>query len=33
MIDTQGDGSGGVMFSWVVIGGANGFWVNPAQFS
>jgi hypothetical protein len=21
------------MFSWVVIGGANGFLVNPAQFS
>jgi uncharacterized protein YecT (DUF1311 family) len=33
MIDTQGDTTGGVIISWVVIGGANGFGVNPAQFS
>jgi hypothetical protein len=33
MIDTKGDAAGGVMFSWVVIGGANGFLVNPARFS
>ena len=33
MIDTQGDATGGVIISWVVIGGANGFLVNPAQFS
>jgi len=33
MIDTQGDTTGGVIISWVVIGGANGFVVNPAQFT
>ena len=33
MIDTQGDGTGGVIIAWVIIGGANGFLVNPAQFS
>ncbi len=33
MIDTQGDTTGGVIISWVVIGGANGFGINPAQFS
>ena len=33
MVDTQGDATGGVIISWVVIGGANGFLVNPAQFS
>ena len=33
MTDTQGDGTGGVIIAWVVIGGADGFLVNPAQFS
>src|SRR6185437_5843226 len=33
MIDTQGDASGGVIIAWVIIGGADGFTVNPAQFS
>jgi uncharacterized protein YecT (DUF1311 family) len=33
MIDTQGDTSGGVIIAWVVIAGAHGFTVNPAQFS
>ncbi len=33
MIDTQGDATGGVIIAWVVIAGANGFAVNPAQFS
>jgi uncharacterized protein YecT (DUF1311 family) len=33
MIDTQGDTTGGVIISWVVIGGANGFVVDPAQFT
>lgn len=32
MIDTQGDSSGGVIIAWVVIAGADGFVVNPAQF-
>lgn len=32
MLDTQGDNSGGVIISWVIIGGAAGFVVNPAQF-
>ena len=31
-IDTQGDQTGGAVISWVVIGGANGFVVNPKQF-
>jgi uncharacterized protein YecT (DUF1311 family) len=33
MIDTQGDASGGVIIAWVIIAGADGFAVNPAQFS
>ena len=33
MIDTQGDSSGGVIIAWVIIGGAQGFMVNPAQFT
>jgi uncharacterized protein YecT (DUF1311 family) len=33
MIDTQGDSTGGVIIAWVIIGGARGFVVNPAQFS
>ncbi len=33
MIDTQGDATGGVIISWVVIAGADGFTVNPAQFT
>jgi uncharacterized protein YecT (DUF1311 family) len=33
MTDTQGDSSGGAIIAWVVIGGADGFLVNPAQFS
>ena len=32
MVDTQGDGAGGAIIAWVVIGGANGFVVNPSQF-
>ncbi len=32
MVDTQGDQSGGVIISWVIIGGAGGFSVNPSQF-
>ena len=32
MVDTQGDGTGGAIISWVIIGGADGFVVNPAQF-
>jgi uncharacterized protein YecT (DUF1311 family) len=33
LIDTQGDATGGVIIAWVIIGGADGFTVNPAQFS
>ncbi|HEY1917500.1 MAG TPA: lysozyme inhibitor LprI family protein [Streptosporangiaceae bacterium] len=33
MVDTQGDSSGGSVISWVIIGGAQGFVVNPGQFS
>jgi len=33
MMDTQGDASGGVIIAWVIIAGADGFAVNPAQFS
>jgi uncharacterized protein YecT (DUF1311 family) len=33
MTDTQGDASGGVIIAWVIIAGAGGFTVNPAQFS
>ncbi len=32
MIDTQGDSSGGAVIAWVIIAGADGFLVNPAQF-
>jgi hypothetical protein len=32
MTDTQGDATGGVVISWVIIAGADGFAVNPAQF-
>jgi uncharacterized protein YecT (DUF1311 family) len=31
-IDTQGDQTGGAVISWVIVGGADGFVVNPAQF-
>ncbi len=33
MVNTQGDSSGGAIIAWVVIGGADGFVVNPGQFS
>ena len=33
MVDTQGDSTGGVIIAWVIISGAKGFLVNPAQFS
>ena len=33
MVDTQGDGTGGAVIAWVIIGGADGFVVNPSQFS
>jgi uncharacterized protein YecT (DUF1311 family) len=33
MTDTQGDSAGGVIIAWVIIAGADGFTVNPAQFS
>jgi uncharacterized protein YecT (DUF1311 family) len=32
-IDTQGDQTGGVVVSWVIIGGSDGFVVDPQQFS
>jgi uncharacterized protein YecT (DUF1311 family) len=31
-ISTQGDQTGGAIVAWVVIGGADGFVVNPRQF-
>ena len=31
-LSTQGDQTGGAVVSWIVIGGANGFVVNPKQF-
>jgi len=31
-IDTQGDETGGTVVAWVIIGGYQGFTVNPAQF-
>jgi uncharacterized protein YecT (DUF1311 family) len=31
-IDTQGDQTGGAVVAWVIVGGANGFVVNPRQF-
>jgi uncharacterized protein YecT (DUF1311 family) len=32
MINTQGDATGGAEVGWIVIGGADGFVVNPKQF-
>ena len=32
MIDTQGDETGGALIAWTIIGGADGFVVNPKQF-
>ena len=32
-ISTQGDQAGGAVVAWVIVGGANGFVVNPRQFS
>jgi uncharacterized protein YecT (DUF1311 family) len=32
-IDTQGDETGGAVVAWVIIGGYQGFTVNPEQFS
>jgi uncharacterized protein YecT (DUF1311 family) len=32
MINTQGDQSGGAEVAWVIIGGADGFVINPKQF-
>ena len=31
-INTQGDQTGGAVVAWVVVGGAQGFAVNPRQF-
>ena len=31
-ISTQGDQTGGAVVAWVVVGGADGFVVNPKQF-
>jgi len=31
-LDTQGDQSGGAIIAWIIIGGADGFTVNPGQF-
>jgi uncharacterized protein YecT (DUF1311 family) len=31
-INTQGDATGGALVAWVIIGGADGFVVNPKQF-
>ena len=31
-INTQGDQTGGAVVAWVVVGGADGFVVNPKQF-
>lgn len=31
-ISTQGDQTGGAIISWVIVGGADGFVVNPRQF-
>ena len=31
-LDTQGDQSGGGIIAWIIIGGAEGFVVNPSQF-
>lgn len=32
-IDTQGDQTGGAVIAWVIIGGAQGFVINPKQFA
>jgi uncharacterized protein YecT (DUF1311 family) len=32
-IDTQGGQTGGAVITWVIIGGSDGFVVNPKQFS
>jgi uncharacterized protein YecT (DUF1311 family) len=32
MTSTQGDETGGVIIAWTIIGGADGFVVNPKQF-
>jgi uncharacterized protein YecT (DUF1311 family) len=31
-LSTQGDQTGGAIVTWIIIGGANGFVVNPKQF-
>jgi hypothetical protein len=31
-INTQGDQTGGAVVAWVIVGGADGFVVNPKQF-
>jgi len=31
-ISTQGDQTGGAVIAWVIVGGADGFVVNPKQF-
>ena len=31
-ISTQGDQTGGAVVAWVIVGGPNGFMVNPRQF-
>jgi uncharacterized protein YecT (DUF1311 family) len=31
-LDTQGDQSGGAIIAWIIIGGSDGFVVNPSQF-
>ena len=31
-ISTQGDQTGGAVVAWVIVGGADGFVVNPRQF-
>jgi len=31
-ISTQGDQTGGAVVAWVIVGGVNGFVVNPRQF-
>jgi uncharacterized protein YecT (DUF1311 family) len=33
MTDTQGDQTGGIIVSWIIIAGSDGFVINPAQFS
>ena len=31
-ISTQGDQTGGAIVAWVIVGGADGFVINPKQF-